>query len=169
VSAVVCNAPALDLRGFRRALGSYATGVAVVTGEWQGELLGMTINSFASVSLQPPLVLWSVGERATQFEAFCAVERFAVHVLAEGQKHVSDRFALSAGDKFTGMQWDYDDIGVPRLDGCLTRFVCRKVDVYKGGDHRIVIGEVEQFEVTEARPLMFVQGQYQDVTTPRTF
>jgi flavin reductase (DIM6/NTAB) family NADH-FMN oxidoreductase RutF len=152
--------PGDDLRGYRSALGSFATGVAVVTADVGGQLLGMTINSFASVSLQPPLVLWSIGDRASNFDSFCSAERYAIHILSAHQRHVSDRFAQSSGDKFSDAEWEYDENSVPRLPDCLARFQCRRFEVYPGGDHRIIVGEVEHFELSEGEPLMFVQGQY---------
>lgn len=155
--------PAQDLRGYRNALGSFGTGVAVITAELEGELLGMTVNSFSSVSLLPPLVLWSIGDRATNFEAFCSVEQFAIHILSVNQRAVSDQFAQSSGDKYAGLEWGYDRAGVPRLPGCVTRFLCKRFAVYPGGDHRIIIGQVEGFETNEAEPLMFLKGQYIDL------
>ncbi len=157
--------PLEDLRGYRSSLGAFATGVAVVTAEVDGELLGMTVNSFASVSLDPPLVLWSIGDRASNFETFCRAERYAIHILASHQRTVSDRFAQSSGDKYAGQDWASDDQGVPRLPGCLARFQCRLFDVYPGGDHRIIVGEVTAFEAAEGEPLMFVQGQYREMAS----
>lgn len=155
-----CLLPSTDLRGYRAALGNFGTGVAVVTAQVDGELLGMTINSFASVSLEPALVLWSIGDRASNYEAFCEAENFAIHILQADQRALSDRFAQSTGDKYADLDWHADDKGVPYLPGCLTRFLCRHFTVYPGGDHRIIVGEVEGFEGREGKPLMFVQGQY---------
>ncbi len=157
--------PQEDLRGYRNALGAFATGVAVVTAQVGGELLGMTVNSFASVSLDPPLVLWSIGDRASNFESFCRAERYAIHILASHQRPLSDQFAQSSGDKYAGQEWAPDDHGVPRLPGCLARFQCRLFEVYPGGDHRIIVGEVTAFEALEGEPLMFVQGQYREMAS----
>ncbi|MCB1845748.1 MAG: flavin reductase [Halioglobus sp.] len=160
--------PAEDLRGYRAALGAFATGVAVVTARVDEQLLGMTINSFTSVSLDPPLVLWSVGDRASNFDALCSAERFAIHILAADQRGVSDRFAQSSGDKYAGLDWQMDDAQVPCIAACLARFRCRRFEVYPGGDHRIILGEVESFSSTSGDPLMFVQGQYLEFPVERS-
>ena len=152
--------PGEDLRGYRNALGSFGTGVAVVTGASEGRPFGMTINSFSSVSLQPALVLWSIDSRATHYHPFLAAERFAIHVLGADQKDVSDRFAATGGDKFTGVAWELDDSGVPRLLGCLARFQCLREAIHPGGDHEILLGRVELFETMPGAPLLFVQGRY---------
>jgi flavin reductase (DIM6/NTAB) family NADH-FMN oxidoreductase RutF len=152
-----------DVRGFRNALGSFGTGVAVVTATQGGQCLGMTINSFTSVSLQPPLVLWSVGKGAANYTQFLEAERFAIHILGAGQQSVSDRFSQSGGDKFVDVPWEYDQSGVPRLLGCLARFECRREVSYPGGDHQIIIGAVDWFESLAGSPLLFVQGRYLDI------
>jgi flavin reductase (DIM6/NTAB) family NADH-FMN oxidoreductase RutF len=154
--------PAADLRGYRRALSAFATGVAVVTARSASGPLGLTINSFASVSLQPPLILWSIGERSADPEAFCTAERFAIHVLGAGQRAECERFARSGSDRFADARWEPDADGVPRLAGCIARFQCRRHAVYPGGDHRIIVGEVLGFETATGAPLMFVLGQYLD-------
>ncbi len=160
--------PDQDLREYRSALGCFATGVAVVTAEHEGEMLGMTINSFSSVSLEPTLVLWSVGDRAAQFAAFCSAEYFAIHILAASQRRLSDRFAQSSAEKYDGIRWDYDGKRVPRIAGCLARFQCRRHNVMAGGDHKIILGEVESFEFSGGEPLMFVNGQYLECDSSAT-
>jgi flavin reductase (DIM6/NTAB) family NADH-FMN oxidoreductase RutF len=152
--------PAEHLREYRSALGTFGTGVAVVTAHMDANNFGMTINSFASVSLHPALVLWSVGHRAAHCRQFCAAERFAIHILGRDQRALSDRFAVSGGDKFAETSWSADQFGVPRIAGCLARFSCRTAVVHPGGDHEIIVGEVEAFEVASGEPLLFVRGEY---------
>ena len=152
--------PRQDLRGYREALGTFGTGVAVVTAVAEKQCLGMTINSFASVSLRPPLVLWSVGESSANYRQFCAAERFAIHILGADQRTVSDHFAQTGDNKFQDAAWEFDQHGVPRLLGCIARFECRRRFVYPGGDHHIIVGEVEYFEKSPGDPLLFVRGLY---------
>ena len=154
-----------DVRDFRNALGSFGTGVAVVTATQGEECLGMTINSFASVSLQPPLILWSVGNGAASYAKFVGAQRFAIHILGAEQQAISDQFSQRCRDKFFDVDWEYDENGVPRILGCLARFECRREVTYPGGDHQIIIGAVERFDSLPGSPLLFVQGRYLDIGT----
>ncbi len=158
--SAVNTAPASDIPGYRRALGSFATGVAVVTIAGARQPRGMTINSFAPVSLVPPLVLWSIGERHASCPDFCAASRFAIHVLSRNQRCLADRFASSAGDPFEGIDWQPDAHGIPSLRGCITRFSCVLRAIHPGGDHRILVGEVEEFACVGGSGLLFVDGRY---------
>ncbi len=160
MNAIVDAVPGGDVRKFRNALGSYGTGVAVVTAMAGDRPVGMTINSFASVSLDPALVLWSVGDRASEYDLFCKTEEYAIHILSSEQQRVSDSFAKSCGDKYAGIDWELDDTGVPRLKGCLARFRCKLFAVYPGGDHKIIVGEVRSFDHAGGSPLLFVSGRY---------
>lgn len=154
--------PAEDPRAFRNALGQYGTGVAVVAAEHNGSLLGMTINSFAAVSLDPPLVLWSVRKASQMATAFAETEGFGINVLSEQQTDLSAAFASDesralAFDKFG---WSRGRSGAVLLNGALARFECVPEVVYDGGDHHIIVGRVEQCTVTDGSPLLFVQGEY---------
>ena len=159
--------PASDLPGYRRSLGSFGTGVAVVTIAGAPRPYGMTINSFAPVSLAPPLVLWSIGERHGSCPDFCGAPRFAIHVLAAKQRCLADRFASSAGDPFDGIEWHADAHGIPAIAGCIARLCCVRQAIHPGGDHRIIVGEVENFEYAGGTGLLFVDGRYTEPAARR--
>ncbi|GAA3040164.1 flavin reductase family protein [Streptosporangium longisporum] len=149
------------MRALRDALGQFATGVAVVTAATgRGDRLGVTVNSFTSVSLDPPLVLWCLSRRAPSAPAFAEAGRFAVNVLAAGQEHLSRRFATPLPDKFAGVETVLTPGGVPVLAGTLAHFACRTVTTYEGGDHLIFVGEVEHFRGAPGEPLVFHSGSY---------
>ena len=151
----------LDSLALRAALGQYATGVAVVTTlDAEGRPAGLTVNSFASVSLDPPLVLWSLAQTSACMQAFKSCHHFAVNVLAVDQVELSNRFALAGYDKFGGIVWTPGLDGVPLLDGCCARFECRSHARHPGGDHVIFIGRVERFAQEERAPLVFHGGRY---------
>ena len=156
------EAPTLDSRAFRAALSSFATGVTVVTARGpDGAPVGVTVNSFSSVSLDPPLVLWSLDRRALSLPVFEAAGHFAVHVLSAEQAHLSDRFATrGASDKFEGVDWSEGIGGVPLLPGIAARFECRRHAAHDGGDHRIYLGRVLRFENNGDATLAFQRGAY---------
>lgn len=155
------NSEIFDPREFRSALGSFATGVTVVTTrDSAGEPIGLTANSFNSVSLQPPLVLWSLALNALSLPAFSQAEHWVVHILAADQEALSKRFASRGTDKFAGLEFDSGLGGAPLLKGCAARFECRTAFQYEGGDHLIFVGEVERFERSGAAPLLFHAGSY---------
>lgn len=152
--------PEADGRAFRSALGSFATGVTVVTvRDAQGRPAGITANSFASVSLDPALVLWSPKRESRRFATFSTAGSFAVHVLAGDQQEVCDRFVRSA-DTFAGLPWHEGPEGLPLLDGCLARFLCHREAVLDGGDHAIILGRVFQAARRDGAPLVFQSGRY---------
>ncbi|MGV9779602.1 flavin reductase family protein [Streptosporangium sp. NPDC003464] len=151
------------MRSLREALGQFATGVAVVTTATPaGERAGVTVNSFTSVSLDPPLVLWCLSRRAPSAPVFLGAGRFTVNVLAAGQDHLSRRFATPLPDKFAGVETRPCPDGVPVLAGTLAYFACRTVTTYDGGDHLIFIGEVERFQRSAGEPLVFYSGGYRE-------
>ena len=148
-------------RQLRDALGLFATGVTVVTARDEaGEPVGMTASSFNSVSLDPPLVLWSVGNAALSAPAFKAARRFAIHVLSSRQSALSNRFARSGSDKFGGLEWSEDGDGVPLLPGVAARFDCVTHALHEGGDHTIVVGRVIGLGAANLEPLVFAGGGY---------
>jgi flavin reductase (DIM6/NTAB) family NADH-FMN oxidoreductase RutF/2-polyprenyl-6-methoxyphenol hydroxylase-like FAD-dependent oxidoreductase len=150
-----------DPRDVRRALGQYATGVTVVTCRGlDGHRVGMTANSFTSVSLDPPLVLWCPNKFAPSLEEFTAASHFAVNVLAADQHHLSRQFATPADDKFAGTECRDGIGGVPLLPGSVASFECRTVSTYDAGDHVIVLGEVERYDAPGGEPLVFHSGFY---------
>ncbi|MFF5209149.1 flavin reductase family protein [Streptosporangium sp. NPDC000396] len=151
------------MRALREALGQFATGVAVITTATPGgERAGVTVNSFTSVSLDPPLVLWCLSGQAPSTPVFLRAGRFAVNVLAAGQDHLSRRFATPSSDKFAGVKTYLTSTGLPMLTGTLASFACRTVTTYEGGDHRIFIGEVEHFQRSGGEPLVFHSGRYRE-------
>ena len=146
-------------REFRDALGRFATGVTVVTTDTPQGALGITANSFASVSLDPPLVLWSPARASRRFPAFAAAERYAIHILGSDQVDLCQRFTRDGFD-FAGLDWQAGPDGVPLIGGCLARFDCARVDTHDGGDHLIVVGRVIEAEHREGAPLLFSCGSY---------
>ncbi|MEP1207281.1 MAG: flavin reductase [Rhizobiaceae bacterium] len=153
--------PAIDSRALRDALSSFATGVTIVTAvEDNGEPVGMTASSFNSVSMEPPLILWSVTKTALSAPVFQKARHFSVHVLAANQMLLSNRFARSGEDKFKDVDYQLDKNGVPQLAGVLTRFDCDTWSVYEGGDHWIIVGEVKNMETEKGEGLVFSGGSY---------
>jgi flavin reductase (DIM6/NTAB) family NADH-FMN oxidoreductase RutF len=154
-----------DRRDFRRALGQFATGVTVVTVRGKdGRNVGMTVNSFTSVSLDPPLVLWSLSRQTPSFADFAEASHFAVNILAANQHHLSRQFSTPLIDKFEGVEISPGAAGCPLLNGASAHFVCRKVRQMEGGDHVIFLGEVEEYTWRELEPLVFHSGRYRVAT-----
>jgi len=150
-----------DARRFRNALGAFATGVTIVTTrDAAGKDVGLTANSFNSVSLEPPMVLWSLAKSARSLPAFLAATHFAVHVLAADQEELSLRFAARGAEKFAGLDIERGPAGVPLLRGCSARFQCRTAFRHEGGDHVIFVGAVESFDHSDQTPLVFHGGRY---------
>ncbi len=162
------EAARFDLRDLRRAFGQYATGVTVVTTrDDAGQLWGMTANSFTSVSLNPPLVLWAAARSSPSLEAFEAADRFAVNVLASDQHHLSRQFATSGAEKFEGVdlaEAAASGVHPPVLEGVVAHFVCRKIQRVDGGDHVVFLGEVESYDAPGGEPLVFHSGAYRLAT-----
>jgi flavin reductase (DIM6/NTAB) family NADH-FMN oxidoreductase RutF len=150
-----------DARAFRSALGTFATGVTVVT-TWtpDGTYAGLTVSSFNSVSLAPPLILWSLGLDSASLAAFRACSHYVVNVLAEDQTELSSRFALTKTDKFGDLAITQGAGGAPLLPGCCAWFECRNEAQHPGGDHLIFVGRVERFARSDRRPLVFQGGAY---------
>jgi len=152
---------------FRKALGAFATGVTVVTTSGTaGEDIGLTANSFNSVSLDPPMILWSLARSSLSLPAFKAAEHFAVHILGEDQEDISGRFARRGEDKFAGVALERGPSGIPMMTSYAARFVCRTAYQYEGGDHIIFVGEVVAFDQHARAPLLFHGGQYGQLTRP---
>ena len=151
-----------DPREFRTALSAFSTGVTIVTAfdHEKSECVGMTASSFNSVSIEPPLILWSVTKAANSAPVFKDAEYFAVHVLAFDQVELSNRFATRGEDKFGKSPHKIDKNNVPILDGTASRFDCKQWAVYEGGDHWIIVGEVIGFETQSKDGLVFSGGSY---------
>lgn len=150
-----------DARELRQVLGSFVTGVTVITTvDGDGKPHGLTANSFSSVSLDPPLILWSQSLSAPSHQVFNTSERFAVNILADDQLDISNRFAKGGVDKFAGIPVEVGLAGVPLLGGCAAHLECRRVHAYPGGDHVVFIGEVERIQRHSRQPLVFGGGRY---------
>ncbi|SDX32191.1 NADH-FMN oxidoreductase RutF, flavin reductase (DIM6/NTAB) family [Arthrobacter sp. cf158] len=150
-----------DIRDFRGALGQFATGVTVVTTvAADGRKVGMTANSFTSVSMEPPLVLWCPSKRAPSLGDFEDATHFAINILASDQHVLSRQFATPASDKFAGAETTEGIAGVPLLDGAVATFQCRTVSRHDAGDHVIYVGEVESYNYDGGAPLVFHAGKY---------
>jgi flavin reductase (DIM6/NTAB) family NADH-FMN oxidoreductase RutF len=150
--------PEIELRKLRNALGRFATGVTVITTEHEGEIHGMTANAFVSVSLEPPLVLVSVDNRALMHEKIAGSGRYGVSVLSEEQGDISDHFA---GRSRGGVEISFTRRnGMPVLEGAIAYFVCRVADAHPAGDHTLYIGEVESLDYEDGRPLVLFTGGY---------
>ncbi len=149
----------LDQRDLRDALGCFATGVTVVTTMTDLGPLGITVNSFASVSLDPPLVLWSPARKSSRFPSFEAAPYFAIHVLAHDQQELASRFARE-GLNFEGVQYSEGTGRTPLIEGCSARFECAHSAGHDGGDHLIVVGEVLSMTCSDALPLLYHKGGY---------
>lgn len=146
-------------RAFRDALGRFATGVTVVTCDSDMGPLGITANSFASVSLDPPLVLWSPAKTSQRFDAFSKAQHFAIHVMQDDQAAICSGFARD-GSAFDGFDWHACAKGVPLIAHCLSRFECTQEAVHDAGDHVIVVGRVTRVSTQAGTPLMFYSGKY---------
>jgi 3-hydroxy-9,10-secoandrosta-1,3,5(10)-triene-9,17-dione monooxygenase reductase component len=152
---------AIDTKALRSALGRFTTGVTIVTClDGQGAPVGLTANSFASLSLDPPLVLWSLRHASAQLAAFSQARHFAVNVLAEAQVDLSRRFASSTADRFAEGAWTTGQGGAPVLSGCAAVFECEMVSQQPAGDHQLFIGRVLALMEAPVPPLLFQAGHY---------
>ncbi len=148
-------------RVLRDALGRYATGVTVVTALGPHGPVGITANSFTSVSLDPPLVLWCPARRSTRFAAFAVADRYAIHVLASDQLDLCRHFSRTGGG-FDQLGAGATPEGLPALPGVLARFDCAAHACHDGGDHAILVGRVLRAETRDGAPLIFWGGRYGD-------
>jgi flavin reductase (DIM6/NTAB) family NADH-FMN oxidoreductase RutF len=150
-----------DSTTFRRTLGMFATGIAVITAQApDGRLIGLTVNSFNSVSLSPPLIIWSLGNNSTYREVLESCRYYAVNILADDQENLSNLFAGKSPNRFEGVDWEPGLGGAPLLAGCAAVLEVRNEMRYPGGDHLIFIGEVERCDRSEREPLIFFNGKY---------
>jgi flavin reductase (DIM6/NTAB) family NADH-FMN oxidoreductase RutF len=153
----------IDPRDFRNALGMFATGVTIITASGvDGKPVGLTCNSFASVSLNPPLVLWSLVIYSPNIGVFQNASHFAVNVLGASQQSLAKKFAKSSDDKFAGVSWQPGLGNAPILADTVATFQCRSADRYYGGDHVIFLGAVEAYAYNHSEPLLFARGGYGD-------
>lgn len=161
----------IDPKAFRRALGNFATGVTIITARApDGTTVGVTASSFNSLSMDPPLILWSSMKGAKSCEIFEAASHFAVNILASDQMEMSNHFARQQKDKFAGIEWEEGLGGAPIFPNCAGRFQCEAYDKLDGGDHWIFVGRVIAFDDFGRPPLCFHQGSYAMVFNhPETF
>ena len=153
--------PKSDDVGYRRALAQFATGVTVVTTRSpEGVPVGLTVNSFNSVSLQPPLILWSLARQAASLSAFRTCAHYAVNMLAADQLDTAKRFATRGAERFGAIRWTVGANDVPILDGCVAWVVASNRSLYDEGDHVILVGEVVDFGAPGGEPLIFHDGRY---------
>jgi flavin reductase (DIM6/NTAB) family NADH-FMN oxidoreductase RutF len=151
----------VDARDFRTALGSFATGVTIITAVGlDGRPVGLTCNSFASVSLNPALLLWSLVVHSPSMQVFQEASHFTVNILGASQANLAMQFAKSSADKFAGVGWAAGLGGAPVIDGCIAHFQCRNAYRYYGGDHVIFLGAVETYAHTRDEPLLFARGKF---------
>jgi flavin reductase (DIM6/NTAB) family NADH-FMN oxidoreductase RutF len=154
----------IEKNELRRVMGHFATGVTVITTfRKSGELHGLTANAFTSVSLIPPLLLICVDKKAESYPCFEETGVFTVNILAADQEDLSRRFAVSGGNKFEGVSYRTGANGAPILHGVLGHIECKIAATYDGGDHTIYLGEVEEAETREVKPLLFFRGGYREL------
>lgn len=152
--------PSVDTeRAFRDALGCFGTGVTLITANTAQGPIGMTVNSFASVSLDPALVLWSIAKKSGRYEAFRNASHYAIHILAKNQIDLALSFAKNANG-FDELDWDMNTGKVPLAKRALARFECESEVVHDGGDHSILIGKVKRFSQRAGQPLIFTAGKF---------
>ena len=152
---------AFDPRDFRNALGTFPTGVCVVTTVTaEGVPIGLTCNSFSSVSLSPALVLWSLSLRSPNLSNFLQAPNFAINILSADQRDISQRFAQSIANKFEGVAQDQGKLGIPLIANAAAQLECRNETRYYSGDHVIFIGHVLHYAYRQCEPLVFCRGKY---------
>ena len=149
-----------ELRELRQTLGGFATGVVVVTCRGTDGPCGITANSFSSVSLEPPLVLWNIAKVSNSLRAYIDAEYFAINVLSADQIGLSSHFAQSDHTSFKAIEFSETGEGVPILPETLACLECRTQEVHDCGDHYIIVGEVERHRIDQGEPLLFFRGQY---------
>lgn len=142
----------------------FASGVTVVTTEHEGVPYGMTVASFASLSLRPPLVLVCIEKSVKSHDAIAAAGRFGVSILSEEQADISSRFASKAEDKFAGVAVRRGSIGVPLIEGAICTVECRVTDQLPGGDHTIFVGETVDVGTSEGKPLIYYRSGYRQIS-----
>ena len=150
----------LDSKFLRKTLGKYSTGVTIVTSiDNDGIPIGMTVNSFTSVSLLPALVLWCIDKKQPSYNSFMNAEGYAVNILSKDQNDICYKFASQLDNKFQNVDWKISENGFPLLKNSLAWFDCKKWNYYAGGDHEILVGEVTSFDSFELEPLTYWNGQ----------
>ncbi|MDG1438596.1 MAG: flavin reductase, partial [Emcibacteraceae bacterium] len=151
----------IDAKELRNCFGKFATGITVITAVApDGTKIGLTVNSFSSLSIDPPMILWSLDNRSNSLEVLKETSHFAVNVLASDQMDLSNNFASREEDKFDNVDTSDGKCGIPLLKDTVAHLECKNVHQYPGGDHTIFVGEVEHFEISNKKPLLYANGQY---------
>ena len=150
----------MSINALRHCLGKFATGVTVVTCQGTKGPCGITANSFSSVSLQPPLLLWNIAKVSNSLQAFLGAEYFAINVLSATQQTLAEHFALSDHTRFNGVDYAVNGNDVPLLLESVACFECRTHQIHDCGDHHIIIGEIEGYRAEDSDPLLFFGGEY---------
>ena len=156
---------AVDEGTFKLAMSHFASGITVVTTEHAGRRYGMTVASFASLSLRPPLVVICIDKNVQSHDAIAASKKFGVSILAEGQEDISNRFAAKSDDKFTGLQMTTGSSGVPLVPGAICAIECQVREQLPGGDHSIFVGEVTAVDAAGGRPLVYFRSAYRQINS----
>ncbi len=155
------------MKQLRQGLGRFATGVTVVTcSDAAGNPYGITANSFSSVSLEPPLVLWNIAKTSNSLQAYLDAKYYAIHVLTADQEPISNHFAQADHSRFENIDYTFSENGVPLLPDVLARFDCRTTEIIEGGDHHIIIGEIVDYLYEDGDPLLFFGSEYRRVEQP---
>jgi flavin reductase (DIM6/NTAB) family NADH-FMN oxidoreductase RutF len=155
----------ISIHEFRAALGSFASGVTVVTTKDDvGNLHGLTVSAFSSVSMDPPLILICIQKTTHSYHAFVESKSFVVNILNESQQEISNQFAFKHEDKFEGISYNLSKTGMPILEDCLVNLECSLKHSYDGGDHTIFVGEIENAVINEGNPLVYWKGNYRILT-----
>ncbi|MGE0279014.1 MAG: flavin reductase family protein [Rhizobiaceae bacterium] len=153
-----------DTKPLRNTFGRFATGVTIVTVQTPDGPLGITANSFSSVSLDPPLIMWSIARHSSRFAPFAEAEHFAIHVLAREQDHLCWRFAKSGRD-FSGVELAFNPEGAPLLPGALARFECEIASRIDAGDHVMLLARVQRMAARDGEPMVFFGGHYRRIAS----
>lgn len=154
----------IERNELRRVMGHFATGVTVITTlAKDGKLHGLTANAVSSLSLDPPLLIICVDKKAESYSCFEDSKVFTVNILADDQEDLSRRFAVSGGEKFEGVAYRRGANGAPILQGALAHLECKLYAAYDGGDHTIYLGQIDEAETREGKPLLFFRGGYREI------
>ncbi len=154
----------IERNELRRVMGHFATGVTVITTlAKDGKLHGLTANAVSSLSLDPPLLIICVDKKAESYPCFEESKVFTVNILADDQEDLSRRFAVSGGEKFEGVAYRRGANGAPILQGALAHLECKLYAAYDGGDHTIYLGQIDEAETRESKPLLFFRGGYREI------
>ena len=155
----------IDDASFKLAMSHFASGVTVVTTEHEGERYGLTVASFSSLSLNPPLAIVCIEKNVRSHDAIAASGRFGISILASDQAAISNRFASRADDKFEGVATRTGVNGVPLIEGAICTIECRLREALPGGDHSIFVGEVQEVATADGKPLVYFRSSYRDLAS----